>query len=122
VEFLGEVNESQKRELLQRANALLFPIEWPEPFGLVMIEAFSCGTPVIAYRCGAVPEIMEDGVTGFIVTNQDEAVRAAQMVASLNRWRCRESFERRFTATHMAKAYLRIYETVIAEKAGGQYG
>jgi glycosyltransferase involved in cell wall biosynthesis len=122
VEFLGEVNESQKRELLEHANALLFPIEWPEPFGLVMIEAFSCGTPVIAYRCGAVPEIMEDGVTGFIVTNQDEAVRAAQMVASLNRWRCRESFERRFTATHMAKAYLRIYETVIAEKAGGQYG
>jgi glycosyltransferase involved in cell wall biosynthesis len=122
VEYIGEVNQRQKRELLEHATALLFPIDWPEPFGLVMIEAFSCGTPVIAYRRGSVPEVMEDGVTGFVVTNQDEAVRAAQAVATLDRVRCRESFERRFTAEHMAHAYLRIYQTVIAEKAGGRHG
>jgi glycosyltransferase involved in cell wall biosynthesis len=122
VKFIGEVNEAQKRELLERANALLFPIDWPEPFGLVMIEAFSCGTPVIAYRSGSVPEVMEDGVTGFVVTNQEEAVRAAQAVGQLDRRRCRESFERRFTVTHMANAYYRIYQTVIAEKVGGRHG
>jgi glycosyltransferase involved in cell wall biosynthesis len=125
VEYIGEVNERQKSELLEHANALLFPIDWPEPFGLVMIEAFACGTPVIAYRSGSVPEVMEDGVTGYIVDNQEDAVRAARRVAVLDRSRCRDAFDRRFTAEHMAKAYCRIYETVIAERShqsGGRNG
>ncbi|HJV87604.1 MAG TPA: glycosyltransferase family 4 protein [Noviherbaspirillum sp.] len=110
VQFVGEVNQHEKRELLEHARALLFPIDWPEPFGLVMIEAFSCGTPVIAYRHGSVPEIMEDGVTGFVVTNQDEAVRAAKDIDTVDRKGCRAVFDRRFTAAHMAEHYLRVYQ------------
>jgi glycosyltransferase involved in cell wall biosynthesis len=113
VEFIGEVGEQEKRELLEHASALLFPIDWPEPFGLVMIEAFACGTPVIAYRNGSIPEIMEEGITGFVVTNQDDAVRAAQRVESIDRTRCREAFERRFTAAHMTESYLRAYRRVV---------
>lgn len=113
VRFVGEVGEREKRELLENANALLFPIDWPEPFGLVMIEAFSCGTPVIAYAHGSVPEIMEDGVTGFIVTNQEEAVRAAQQIGTIDRLRCRKVFESRFTASHMAANYLRVYQRML---------
>ncbi|HJV80331.1 glycosyltransferase family 4 protein [Noviherbaspirillum sp.] len=113
VQFVGEVNQREKRELLEHARALLFPIDWPEPFGLVMIEAFSCGTPVIAYRNGSVPEIMEDGVTGFVVTNQDEAVRAAKNIDAIDRKGCREAFDRRFTATHMAENYLRVYRRML---------
>jgi glycosyltransferase involved in cell wall biosynthesis len=113
VEFLGEINEREKRELLEHAAALLFPIDWPEPFGLVMIEAFCCGTPVIAYRHGAVPEVMEDGVTGFIVADQEEAVRAAQAIDTVDRRACRDAFERRFTAARMAGDYLRIYQRAI---------
>ncbi|MDO8300662.1 glycosyltransferase family 4 protein [Lacisediminimonas sp.] len=113
VEFVGEVGEREKRELLEHATALLFPIDWPEPFGLVMIEAFCCGTPVIAYRQGSVPEVMEDGVTGFVVTDQEQAVRAAQAVASLDRKRCREVFEQRFTATRMAQNYLQVYRRLM---------
>lgn len=116
VEFLGEVNQTQKRELLEHASALLFPIDWPEPFGLVLIEAFACGTPVVAYRNGSIPEIMEDGVTGFIVTNQEEAVRAAQQIESIDRRGCREVFEQRFTVAHMAENYLRIYRRLVNEK------
>jgi glycosyltransferase involved in cell wall biosynthesis len=115
IQFVGEVSEREKRELLENASALLFPIDWPEPFGLVMIEAFSCGTPVIAYRHGSVPEIMEDGVTGFIVTNQDEAIRAAQQIDTIDRKGCREAFERRFTAAHMAENYLRVYRRLLSE-------
>lgn len=114
VEFVGEIGEKEKRELLQHARALLFPIDWPEPFGLVMIEAFSCGTPVIAYPHGAVPEVMEDGITGFVVTNQDEAVRAAQRIDSIDRKACRQAFERRFTAGHMAENYLRVYQRLLS--------
>lgn len=109
VTYLGEIGERDKRELLEHATALLFPIDWPEPFGLVMIEAFSCGTPVIAYGHGSVPEIMEDGVTGFIVSNQDEAIRAARNIDSIDRRGCRDAFERRFTSAHMAEDYLRVY-------------
>jgi glycosyltransferase involved in cell wall biosynthesis len=119
VRFVGEVGEREKRELLEHANALLFPIDWPEPFGLVMIEAFSCGTPVIAYAHGSVPEIMEDGVTGFIVTNQEEAVRAAQQIDTVDRLGCRKAFERRFTASHMAENYLRVYERLLAGETHG---
>lgn len=114
VTFLGEIGDQEKRELLEHATALLFPIDWPEPFGLVMIEAFSCGTPVIAYPHGSVPEIMEDGVTGFVVTSQDEAVRAARDIHTINRKGCRDAFERRFTATRMAENYLRVYQQLLS--------
>lgn len=114
VHFLGEVGQREKRELLAHAKALLFPIDWPEPFGLVMIEAFSCGTPVVAYRHGSVPEVIDDGVTGFIVDGQDEAVDAARRIGAIDRAACRAAFERRFTATHMAQAYLRIYERLLS--------
>ncbi|KIF83270.1 glycosyltransferase family 4 protein [Noviherbaspirillum autotrophicum] len=114
LQFLGEIGEREKRELLGHATALLFPIDWPEPFGLVMIEAFSCGTPVIAYPHGSVPEIMEDGVTGYTVTSQEEAVRAARNIHLIDRKGCREAFERRFTATHMAENYLRVYQQLLS--------
>lgn len=116
VQFVGEVNQQEKRELLEHARALLFPIDWPEPFGLVMIEAFSCGTPVIAYRHGSVPEIMEDGATGFVVTNQDEAVRAAKDIDTVDRKVCRAVFDRRFTAAHMAEHYLRVYQQLQGQR------
>lgn len=114
VTYVGEANEKEKRELLEHARALLFPIDWPEPFGLVMIEAFSCGTPVIAYRNGSIPEIMEDGVTGFVVSDQEEAVRAAMRIDEIDRWACRDVFERRFTAAHMAENYLRVYRQLLS--------
>lgn len=109
IHFIGEIGESEKCDLLGHARALLFPIDWPEPFGLVLIEAFACGTPVVAYRHGSVPEIMEDGVTGFIVDNQDEAIQAAQRIGTIDRKRCHAVFERRFTAARMAESYLRAY-------------
>lgn len=110
VHFIGEVEEAVKRRLLSSARALLMPIDWPEPFGLVMIEAFACGTPVIAYRRGSVPEIVTDGVTGFIVDDQEQAVQAVSRLAGLDRQRCRQAFLQRFTARRMAQAYLRLYE------------
>ncbi len=109
VQYLGEINQREKHELLGHASALLFPIDWPEPFGLVMIEAFSCGTPVIAYPHGSVMEIMEDGVTGFVVHDQEDAVRAAKKIHSIDRKGCREAFERRFTVARMAENYLHVY-------------
>jgi glycosyltransferase involved in cell wall biosynthesis len=112
VKYVGEIGEEEKHDLLGHACALIFPIDWPEPFGLVLIESFACGTPVIAYRKGAVPEIMEDGVTGFIVTNQEEAVQAAKSIDSIDRRRCREVFDRRFTAERMAESYLKVYRRV----------
>lgn len=113
VEFIGEVGEREKNVLLGHALALLFPIDWPEPFGLVMIEAMACGTPVVAFPGGSVAEIMEDGVTGFVVQTVEEAVRAVARVPSLDRRRCREVFERRFTAERMAWDYVRLYERVV---------
>lgn len=113
IKFLGEINDVEKSKLLRHAKALLFPIDWPEPFGLVMIEAFSCGTPVIAYRHGSVPEIMEHGVTGFVVDNQDEAVLAARNIESIDRAGCRASFDRRFTITQMANNYVQVYEKLV---------
>ncbi|WP_424140453.1 glycosyltransferase family 4 protein [Roseomonas chloroacetimidivorans] len=110
VEFIGEINEHQKAEFLGNALALLFPIDWPEPFGLVMIEAMSCGTPVVAFRCGSVPEVIENGVSGFIVSSIDQAIDAVQKVGSLDRRSVRRAFERRFTAECMARDYLSIYE------------
>jgi glycosyltransferase involved in cell wall biosynthesis len=109
VEFVGEINERQKASFLGNARALLFPIDWPEPFGLVMIEAMACGTPVIAFNCGSVPEVIEDGVSGVIVGSVDEAVEAVGKADKLDRLLVRRSFERRFTVEAMADAYLRIY-------------
>jgi glycosyltransferase involved in cell wall biosynthesis len=114
VEFVGEIGEGEKDEFLGNAHALLFPIDWPEPFGLVMIEAMACGTPIIAYRGGAVPEVMEQGHTGFIVDGLEDAVEAVRHVAQLSRKRCREIFERRFTATRMAHDYVKQFERLIA--------
>ena len=116
VEFVGEIGDGEKDEFLGTAYALLLPIDWPEPFGLVMIEAMACGTPVIARRRGAVPEVMEEGHTGFIVRNLEEAVEAVRRVPELNRKRCREFFEKRFTATRMAHDYLRVYERLIRRR------
>lgn len=113
IDFIGEVNDAQKPELIGNASALLFPIDWPEPFGLVMIEAMACGTPIIAWRCGSVPEIMEDGVTGFIVDSDAEAVTAVHRLAKIDRAGVRAAFERRFTAHVMAENYLALYAAII---------
>jgi len=109
IEFLGEIDDAQKGELLAGALALLFPIDWPEPFGLVMIEAMSAGTPVIAWRNGSVPEIVDPGVTGFIVQSIDEAVEALNQMSTLDRLNVRKRFKDRFTVDRMAKSYLMLY-------------
>jgi glycosyltransferase involved in cell wall biosynthesis len=113
VEFVGEVGGKDKDELIGNAYALLFPIDWPEPFGLVMIEALACGTPVIAWRNGSVPEIIEDGRTGFIVDNLDDAVQAVANAGHLSRAACRASFESRFDAACMASNYERVYQRLV---------
>jgi glycosyltransferase involved in cell wall biosynthesis len=115
VEFVGEVGGSAKNELLGNACALLFPIDWPEPFGLVMIEALACGTPVIAWRNGSVPEILENGKTGFVVETIAEAVEAVGRIESLDRLVCRQAFEERFDSARMARNYVRVYERLIHE-------
>jgi glycosyltransferase involved in cell wall biosynthesis len=120
VEFLGEISEAEKSEFLGDAAGLLFPIDWPEPFGLVMIEALACATPVIAFRAGSVEEIVEDGVSGYVVASVPEAVEAVQALGRLDRAACRRAFEKRFTATRMAKDYLRIYREVIGRGAAGR--
>ena len=109
IEFVGEIGDSEKSAFLGNAQALLFPIDWPEPFGLVMIEAMACGTPVIAWRCGSVSEIIDHGETGFIVTTEDEAVAALTRLQLIDRRQVRDVFEQRFTATVMARNYLRLY-------------
>jgi glycosyltransferase involved in cell wall biosynthesis len=109
VEFIGEIDDGRKQEFLGNAKALLFPICWPEPFGLVMIESMACGTPVVAFACGSVPEIMEDGLTGFVVRDVDEAVCAVARLDGLERPAIRRRFEERFSAGTMARAYARIY-------------
>jgi glycosyltransferase involved in cell wall biosynthesis len=115
VEFIGEINDGQKQEFLGNAAALLFPISWPEPFGLVMIEAMGCGTPVIAFNCGAVPEIMEDGLTGFVVETVDQAVDAVGKLDRLFRPSIRSRFEERFSARAMAREYVKIYQSLAAQ-------
>jgi len=110
IEWLGEINDKDKDEFLGNAYALLFPIDWPEPFGLVMIESMACGTPVVAYAGGSVAEVMDDGVTGFVVHEIEEAVEAVRRVRDLSRARCREVFEKRFTASRMANDYINVYE------------
>ncbi len=114
VEYVGEITETEKSDFLGGAEALLFPIDWPEPFGLVLIEALACGTPVVAYDEGSVAEIVEEGVTGFLVQGVSEAVAAVNRVPSIDRAACRRSFEDRFTAGRMARDYVEIYERVIS--------
>jgi glycosyltransferase involved in cell wall biosynthesis len=109
VEFVGEIGEADKERFLGDAAALLFPIDWPEPFGLVMIEAMACGTPVLAWRCGSVPEVIDDGVTGIIVDDLDAAEDAMPRLLALDRRRCRDTFEQRFCSLRMAHAYLEAY-------------
>lgn len=114
VEFLGEIGEDEKEEFLGNAQALLFPIDWPEPFGLVLIEAMSCGTPIVAFRHGSVPELMEEGETGFVVEDLEEAVDAVRHIDQVSRGQCRKVFEERFTATQMATNYVGVYERLQA--------
>ena len=112
IEYIGEIADSEKNDFLGRAIALLFPIDWEEPFGLVMIESMACGTPVVAWPRGSVPEIIDQKVTGYIATSIDEAVEGVELTRRLDRRRCRDTFERRFTAERMARDYLRLYRQV----------
>jgi glycosyltransferase involved in cell wall biosynthesis len=116
IEFIGEVSHREKEALLGGACGLLFPIDWPEPFGLVMIEALACGTPVLAFRGGSVPEVITDGVTGCIVEDVDCAVDCVDRLVHLDRKRCRSEFETRFTAQRMARDYVALYQRIISRK------
>lgn len=113
LEYIGEISEQEKDAFLGNAYAVLFPINWPEPFGLVMIESFACGTPVIAFNHGSVPEVMQDGETGFVVSGIEAAVDAVEKIETISRQCCRYVFERRFSSTAMAGNYLRAYEAII---------
>lgn len=117
VQLIGEVDEIRKQPFLAGAAALLFPIDWPEPFGLVMIEAMACGTPVIAYRSGSVPEVVEHGVTGFIVDDEEQAIEAVKEARRLDRSTIRARFEERFVASRMARQYEESYRVLVARKA-----
>ncbi|MNH48557.1 D-inositol 3-phosphate glycosyltransferase [compost metagenome] len=116
IEFVGEIGDAQKSAFLGGAEALLFPIDWPEPFGLVMIEALACGTPVVAFRCGSTPEIIEDGATGFLVDTMEQAVAAAAKAHELDREAIRARFDLRFSATAMARRYLDVYGDLLARR------
>jgi len=122
IEFVGEVGDDQKTEFLNKALALVFPIRWPEPFGLVMIEAMACGTPIIAYPYGSVPEVIEDGVTGRIVKSVDEAVAAIAEVGHLDRAQIRKRFETRFSSEKMTNAYLEVYQRILGADATAARG
>jgi glycosyltransferase involved in cell wall biosynthesis len=113
IEFIGEINEHQKAEFLGQASGLLFPIDWPEPFGLVMIEAMACGTPVLAFNRGSVSEIIEDGKTGIVVQSKDEAIRKLPHLLTVDRRRIRHEFERRFSAQRMAHDHIGLYQELL---------
>ena len=117
VTFIGEIGDRDKDDFIGNARALLMPIDWPEPFGLVMIEAMACGTPVIAYGHGSVPEILEHGKTGFVVHDQQQAIAAAQHIGRIDRAVCRQTFERRFAAPVMARKYVEIYRSLAKSRA-----
>ena len=121
VQLIGEVNDRTKEEFLAGAAALLFPIDWPEPFGLVMIEAMACGTPVIAFRSGSVPEVIDDGITGFVVEDEREAVEAVKRLGEIDRRRVRAQFEQRFSAARMAKEYLAHYQALAETRCGAAF-
>ena len=112
IEFIGEISDSEKNEFLGNAVAFLFPINWSEPFGIVLIEALACGVPVVGYPRGSVPEIIEDGVSGFLVNDAPEAAAALKNIAAIDRRKCRQSFELRFSAKRMAQDYLSIYQRI----------
>lgn len=114
IEYVGEINDAEKNDFLGEAAAVLCPYDWPEPFGLVLIEAMACGTPVLAYRQGSIPEIIEHGVTGYICDNIGEMAQAVAGLSRIDRTRCREIFEKRFTVERMVKDYLAIYDSVVA--------
>ncbi len=116
IEYIGEITETKKNDFLGLARGLLFPIDWPEPFGLVMIEAMACGTPVIAYRRGSVPEILEDGVTGYIVNSEKEAAEAIGKLPLLNRALIRQRFEERFSDVRMTQDYVKLYEGLLSAR------
>jgi len=116
IDFVGEIGDSEKSAFLGGARALLFPIDWPEPFGLVMIEAMACGTPVIAWRCGSVPEVVEHGVSGLIVDDIAGAVKAVHGIGELSRTRVRRAFDERFTAQAMANRYARLYWQLVGNR------
>ena len=116
VEFIGEIGEEEKNNFLGNAYALLFPIDWSEPFGLVMIEAMACGTPVVAFRRGSVPEVVDDGVTGFIVDSIDEGASALEKIQHFDREHCRKVFEERFSVERMARDYVRVYEKLLSTR------
>ncbi len=118
VKLVGEVGDREKQQFLADAIALLFPIDWPEPFGLVMIEAMACGTPVIAFRRGSVPEVIDDGITGFIVDTEQQAIEAIKQLPTLDRKDVRRRFEQRFTARRMAEDYLACYRSLIGQTVG----
>jgi glycosyltransferase involved in cell wall biosynthesis len=120
VEFIGEINELEKTKFLGEAAALLFPVDWPEPFGLVMIEAMACGTPVLAFRCGSIPEVIDEGVTGKMIDSEAEAIAALPQVLSYDRRAVRQRFEERFTATRMARDYVSAFRKLL--KMGGSNG
>lgn len=115
VEYIGEISDAEKSDFLGGAVALLFPIDWPEPFGLVMIEAMACGTPVIAWNCGSVPEVLDTGLTGVIVSDLDDAARAVRTVSRYDRGRIRARFEQRFSAAAMARRYVELYWRILEE-------
>jgi len=117
VEFVGEITEEQKAEFIGKSRALLFPIDWPEPFGLVMIEAMACGTPVIAIDRGSVREVIDDGVSGFVVNDVESAIAATRRVGELDRARVRRVFEERFSATRMARDYVEVYQRLLRERS-----
>ena len=119
VEFIGEINERDKTKFLGEAAALLFPVDWPEPFGLVMIEAMACGTPVLAFRCGSVPEVIEDSVTGKMVDSEEEAIAALPAVLSYDRRAVRQRFEERFATARMAKDYVSTYRQLLKTRTSG---
>lgn len=116
IEYIGEIGEHEKNDFLGNAYALLFPIDWPEPFGLVMIEAMAAGTPVVAFNHGSVPEILRDGVTGYIVESVDEAVEAVQNIEKLSRQTCRREFEQCFAADRMARDYVKLYQSILRQR------
>ena len=117
IEFIGEIGRDEKNDFLGNASAVLFPIQWPEPFGLVMIESMACGTPLICYRCGSVLEVMSDGVTGFVVPDEAKAAEALKRIDKVDRLGCRQYFEEHFTSSRMAQDYLEIYKRQLEPEA-----
>src|ERR1700730_11143942 len=117
IEFIGEIAEHEKSEFLGNAYAYLFPIDWPEPFGLTMIEAMACGTPTIAFNRGSVPEVMQEGLTGFIVEDMDQAVAAIEKISTIERTACRNVFEKRFTVARMAEEYIDVFQSMVTDNA-----